>query len=334
MASPSLYLVTGGAGFIGSHLADALLARGEAVRVIDDLSTGRIQNIQHLKSHERFGYHIDHVQNEPLLAELIDEADVVFHLAASVGVKLIVDQPSQTIRNNIDNTALVLKLAAKKRKPVVITSTSEVYGKGTQFPFSEDQDILLGCPQRSRWSYACSKALDEFLALAYYKEQNLPVVIVRLFNTVGPRQTDAHGMVIPSFVKQALAGEPITVYGNGRQTRCFAHVQDVVKILVTLANTPAAVGQIINVGSTQETTIENVARLIKEVTGSSSEIVTIPYDEAYEEGFEDMQRRIPNLARLIQLTGLQPSGDLRQIIRDVAQFIAAEKGGATRSAPA
>jgi UDP-glucose 4-epimerase len=226
----------------------------------------------------------------------------------------------------------VLKLAAKKRKPVLITSTSEVYGKGTQFPFSEDQDILLGCPQRSRWSYACSKALDEFLAIAYHKEQNLPIVIVRLFNTVGPRQIDAHGMVIPSFVKQALAGEPITVYGNGRQTRCFSHVQDVVQALVTLANTPAANGQIVNVGSTQEITIENVARLIKEVTGSSSDIVMIPYDEAYEEGFEDMQRRIPNLARLIALTGLQPSGDLRQIIRDVARFMEAEKGGATKTA--
>jgi UDP-glucose 4-epimerase len=327
-------LITGGAGFIGSHLAEALLDLGQRVRVIDDLSTGRIQNIAHLKKHERFRCCIDAVQNEKVLTELIDECDVIYHLAASVGVKLIVEQPSRTIRNNIENTGLVLKLAAEKRKRVVVTSTSEVYGKATSFPFDEEQDILLGCPQRSRWSYACSKALDEFLALAYFKEKELPVVIARLFNTVGPRQTDAYGMVIPAFVKQALAGEPITVYGSGRQTRCFAHVRDVVQALIALAGNPAAIGQIINVGSDREISIEDLAKLVKEVTRSSSAIVKIPYDEAYEEGFEDMQRRVPSLARLLKLTGLRPAGDLTEIIQDVMRSVTEAQSSAANVGPA
>ena len=324
MAHTRISLITGGAGFIGSHLAEALLGLGQKVRIIDDLSTGRIQNIRHLKRHKNFSCHIDEVQNEKLLARLVDGSDVVFHLAASVGVKLIVEQPSRTIKNNIENTSLVLKLAAKKRKPVVITSTSEVYGKGTKFPFDEEQDILLGCPQRSRWSYACSKALDEFLALAYFKEKKLPVVIARLFNTVGPRQTDAYGMVIPAFVKQAVAGKPITVYGSGDQTRCFAHINEVVKILITLANSPKAIGQIVNVGSDREITIENVAKLVKKITRSPSKIVKIPYDKAYEGGFEDMQRRVPDISKLIKLTGIRPTGDLTQIIQDVMRSINAE----------
>jgi UDP-glucose 4-epimerase len=269
-----------------------------------------------------------------MLTELMDECDVIYHLAASVGVKLIVDQPSRTIRNNVENTGLVLKLAAEKSKLVVLTSTSEVYGKATSFPFDEEQDILLGCPQRSRWSYACSKALDEFLALAYFKEKQLPVVIARLFNTVGPRQTDAYGMVIPAFVKQALAGEPITVYGSGRQSRCFAHVRDVVKALIALAGNPAAIGQIINVGSDREISIEDLAKRVKEITRSSSPIVKIPYDEAYEEGFEDLQRRVPSLTRLVKLTGAQPAGDLTAIIQDVVRSVTESQGSAASTSPA
>jgi UDP-glucose 4-epimerase len=334
MGEPRTNLITGGAGFIGSHLAEALLDLGQSVRVIDDLSTGRIQNIAHLKKHERFRCSIEPVQNEKVLTELIDECDVIYHLAASVGVKLIVDQPSRTIRNNVENTGLVLKLAAEKSKLVVLTSTSEVYGKASSFPFDEEQDILLGCPQRSRWSYACSKALDEFLALAYFKEKQLPVVIARLFNTVGPRQTDAYGMVIPAFVKQALAGEPITVYGSGRQSRCFAHVRDVVKALIALAATPAAIGQIINVGSDREISIEDLAKRVKEITRSSSPIVKIPYDEAYEEGFEDMQRRVPNLVRLVKLTGAQPAGDLTAIIQDVVRSVTESQSSAASTSPA
>ena len=241
---------------------------------------------------------------------------------------------SRTIRNNVENTGLVLKLAAEKKKLVVLTSTSEVYGKAANFPFDEEQDILLGCPQRSRWSYACSKALDEFLALAYFKEKNLPVIIARLFNTVGPRQTEAYGMVIPAFVKQALAGEPITVYGSGRQSRCFAHVRDVVKVLIALAGTPAAVGQIINVGSDREISIEDLAKRVKEVTRSSSAIVKIPYDEAYEAGFEDMQRRIPSLERLVRLTGLRPGGDLTEIIQDVVRSLTEPQSRPANASPA
>jgi UDP-glucose 4-epimerase len=334
MAEPRANLITGGAGFIGSHLAEALLNSGQHVRVLDDLSTGRLENIAHLKNDERFRCHVDVVQNEKLLTELIGECDVIYHLAASVGVKLIVEQPSRTIRNNVENTGLVLKLAAEKKKLVVLTSTSEVYGKAANFPFDEEQDILLGCPQRSRWSYACSKALDEFLALAYFKEKNLPVIIARLFNTVGPRQTEAYGMVIPAFVKQALAGEPITVYGSGRQSRCFAHVRDVVKVLIALAGTPAAVGQIINVGSDREISIEDLAKRVKEVTRSSSAIVKIPYDEAYEAGFEDMQRRIPSLERLVRLTGLRPGGDLTEIIQDVVRSLTEPQSRPANASPA
>src|SRR3954467_4258975 len=286
-------LITGGAGFVGSHLAEELLQRGEEVFVIDDLSTGRIDNIESLKPNPKFHYAIDSVHNEPVLAELIDRCDVVYHLAAAVGVKLIVESPVNTIETNVHGTEVVLKLANKKKKKVLITSTSEVYGKSTSFPFREDQDLVLGPTTKGRWSYACSKAIDEFLAIAYWHEKRLPVIIVRLFNTVGPRQTGRYGMVIPSFVRQALEGRPITVYGDGTQTRCFAHVGDVVGALVKLMDHPGAVGQVFNIGSDEEVTIAGLARRVKALTGSCSDIVLVPYEQAYEPGFEDMPRRVP-----------------------------------------
>jgi len=313
-------LITGGAGFIGSHLAEVLLARREKVYIIDDLSTGSIKNIDHLKVHKNFEYYIDSIQNEMLLAELVDYCDTIYHMAAAVGVKLIVESPVRTIETNITGTETVLKLANKKKKKVIIASTSEVYGKNTQIPFREDHDLVFGPTFKGRWSYACSKAIDEFLALAYLKEKKLPVVIARLFNTVGPRQTGRYGMVLPTFVKQALLGHPITVYGDGDQSRCFTHVDDVVNAIISLAEHPEAIGEIFNIGSSNEITIKELATLVKEMTGSESEIVFIPYDQAYEEGFEDMPRRVPDISKAHELIGYKPTVDIRGIIKSVIEY--------------
>ncbi|HLE36001.1 MAG TPA: GDP-mannose 4,6-dehydratase [Candidatus Acidoferrales bacterium] len=312
------YLITGGAGFIGSHLAERLLERGDEVFLMDDLSTGSMENIRHLKKFERMHYFLEPIENRALLAELVDESDVVYHLAAAVGVRLIVESPVRTIETNVHGTQLVLDAACKKRKLVFIASTSEVYGKNTQVPFHEDSDLVFGATTKSRWSYAASKALDEFLALSYWKEKKQPVIIVRLFNTVGPRQTGRYGMVLPNFVSQAIEGRPITVYGNGQQSRCFCDVRDAVEAVLRLVASDAAVGEVVNVGSTEEVTIEALARLVKERTGSSSSIEFIPYDKAYEPGFEDMFRRVPALEKLEQITRFRPRTPLPEIIDRVA----------------
>ena len=310
-------LITGGAGFIGSHLAESLLAAGHEVFVLDDLSTGCIDNIAHFKSHERFHYTIDSVFNEPLVAELVDRAAIVFHLAAAVGVKLIVQEPVHTIETNVHGTEVILRHAAKKKKLVFIASTSEVYGKSTDVPFRETADLVLGATTRHRWAYACSKALDEFLALAHWKERQLPVIIARFFNTVGPRQTGQYGMVVPTFVRQALAGEAITVFGDGSQSRSFTYVGDVVDALQKLMVEPRAVGEVFNIGNTEEVTILELARRVKAITGSASPIVTIPYDQAYEAGFEDMPRRVPDLRKIEQLIAYRPAVGLDEIITRV-----------------
>jgi UDP-glucose 4-epimerase len=309
--------ITGGAGFIGSHLAELLLARGDRVHVLDDLSTGTIDNIRHLKGRDGFEYTIDSADNTSLVAELVDAADVVYHLAAAVGVKLIVDSPVRTIETNVHCTEVVLCHANKKKKPVFIASTSEVYGKSAALPYREDGDLVLGATMKGRWSYACSKAIDEFLALAYWKERRLPTVVARLFNTVGPRQTGRYGMVIPTFVRQALSGEKITVFGDGSQRRCFSHVADVARALMDLMRTEQAFGNVFNVGGSEEISIGDLANKIKAAAGSSSEIVQIPYDEAYEAGFEDMQRRIPDTSKIRQYIGWQPTKSLEQILTDV-----------------
>jgi UDP-glucose 4-epimerase len=310
-------LITGGAGFIGSHLAEALLNDGHEATVIDDLSTGSIDNIAHLKRRPGFLYSIDTITNEPLLAELIDQSDIVFHLAAAVGVKLIVERPVHTIETNVRGTEVVLKHANKKKKLVVVASTSEVYGKSTSVPFNEDDDLVLGPTPKHRWAYACSKAIDEFLALAYWKEKKLPVIIVRLFNTVGPRQTGQYGMVMPTFIRQALAGQPITVFGDGTQSRSFTYVGDVIWALLRLAAEPKAVGQVFNVGNGEEITIRGLAEKVKALTASPSEIVTVPYDQAYEAGFEDMPRRVPDIGKIRQMIGYDPKVDLDEIIRRI-----------------
>jgi UDP-glucose 4-epimerase len=310
-------LITGGAGFVGSHLAEALLARGDEVYVLDDLSTGSIDNIAHLKSDPKFHYTIDTVTNEPLLAELIDRCDTVVHLAAAVGVKLIVESPVRTIETNVHGTEVVLKVANKKKKLVLIASTSEVYGKSAKVPFNENDDLVLGPTSKHRWAYACSKMIDEFLALAYWKERKLPVIIVRLFNTVGPRQTGQYGMVVPNFVRQALANEPITVFGDGTQSRSFTYVGDVVRAVVALINEPRAIGQVFNIGNGNEIAIKDLALQIKAMTGSTSPIVTIPYDQAYEAGFEDMPRRVPDIARIRALIGYEPTVELDEILSRV-----------------
>jgi len=313
-------LITGGAGFIGSHLADAYLLRGDEVLVIDDLSTGTIDNIQHLKSNPRFHYTIDSVHNQPVTAELVDQSDIVIHLAAAVGVKLIVESPVRTIETNVHGTEVVLALANKKQKRVLIASTSEVYGLSTDVPFREDGNLVMGATTKGRWSYACSKAIDEFLALAYWREKKLPTTIVRLFNTVGPRQTGRYGMVIPTFVKQALAGRPITVYGDGSQTRCFGYVGDVVGALIKLMDHADSVGQVFNIGSTEEISILQLAEKVKELTESDSDIVFVPYDEAYEEGFEDMPRRVPDTSKISELVGFKPQMTLEGILQSVISF--------------
>ncbi len=323
-------LLTGGAGFVGSHLAEMLLDGGHQVMVLDDLSTGSMDNITHLKTNRGFEYVIDSVMNESLTAELIDRADVVFHLAAAVGVKLIVEAPVRTIETNVHGTEVVLTHASKKSKLVVIFSTSEVYGKSTAVPFREDADLVLGPTPKHRWAYACSKAIDEFLALAYYRERRLPVVIVRLFNTVGPRQTGRYGMVIPTFVRQALAGEPITVHGDGTQSRSFAYVGDVVQAVARLAAEPRAVGQVFNIGNTEEVSMMELARRVKAMTGSTSDIVLIPYDEAYAEGFEDMPRRVPNVDKLQACVGVRPTTSLDEILRLVIASVRATLEPANR----
>jgi UDP-glucose 4-epimerase len=314
-------LITGGAGFIGSHLAEALLGAGHEVFVLDNLSTGSIDNIEHLKTHPRFHYTIDSVTNEPLLAELIDRCDVIFHLAAAVGVKLIVEAPVHTIETNVHGTEVVLKHANKKKKLVVIASTSEVYGKSSEVPFREEAELVLGASVKHRWAYACSKLIDEFLALAYWKERKLPVIIVRLFNTVGPRQTGQYGMVLPTFVRQALAGQPITVFGDGRQTRSFTYVGDVVDALIKLANEPRAIGGVFNIGNTGEISIRELAERVKTLSGSHSPIQYVPYDEAYEAGFEDMPRRVPDISKICGLIGFQPKLELNDIIKTVIEHI-------------
>jgi UDP-glucose 4-epimerase len=313
-------LITGGAGFIGSHLAEQLLQRGHEVGVIDNLSTGSIENISHLKSAPGFSYVIDTIDNEPLLAEWIDRSDVVFHLAAAVGVKLIVERPVHTIETNVHGTEVVLKHANKKKKLVVLASTSEVYGKSTDVPFRENAELVLGATSKHRWAYACSKLLDEFLALAYWKERKLPVVIVRLFNTVGPRQTGQYGMVLPTFVRQALGGQPITVFGDGRQSRSFTYVGDVVEALIALASEPGAVGEVFNIGNTGEVTIRHLAERVKTLTSSESLVQYIPYDQAYEAGFEDMPRRVPDISKVKALIGFQPKLELDDIIKSVIEY--------------
>jgi UDP-glucose 4-epimerase len=312
-------LITGGAGFVGSHLAEALLDRGDEVFVIDNLSTGSFDNIGHLKPHPHFHYTIDTVTNEPLLAELIDQCDTVMHLAAAVGVKLIVEAPVHTIETNVHGTEVVLRHANKKKKLVVIASTSEVYGKSVTVPYSEDDDLVLGPTQKHRWAYACSKMIDEFLALAYWKERKLPVIVIRLFNTVGPRQTGQYGMVIPTFVRQGLAGQPITVFGDGTQRRSFTYVGDVVQAMVALIDEPRAVGQVFNIGNGAEISIGDLAERIKTLTGGRSEIVRIPYDDAYEAGFEDMPRRVPDISKIHALVGYTPTVDLEEILARVIE---------------
>jgi UDP-glucose 4-epimerase len=319
--------ITGGAGFVGGHLSEAFLDGGHEVAILDDLSTGSITNIEHLKSRKGFSYTIDTVMNEGVTAEMIDRADVVVHLAAAVGVKLIVESPVRTIETNVHATEIVLNHANKKRKKVLIASTSEVYGKSTDVPFREDGDLVMGASIKGRWSYACSKAIDEFLALAYHKERKLPVVVFRLFNTVGPRQTGRYGMVIPNFVRQALSGQPITVFGDGEQRRCFTDVSDVVWALTRLAESDKAIGQVINIGNdSREVSILDLAKLIKEKTNSSSEIVLVPYSQAYEEGFEDMPRRIPDLTKIKGLIGYEPKIGLDGILDRVIEHFTSDRG--------
>jgi len=314
-------LITGGAGFIGSHLAEEHLRRGDEVYIIDDLSTGSMENIEHIKGLPSFHYHLDTVTNHHLTAELVDLCDVIYHLAAAVGVKLIVESPVRTIETNIRGTEVVLHHAAKKRKRVLLTSTSEVYGKTEKVPFREEDDLVMGATHKGRWSYACSKAIDEFLAIAYWKEKRVPTVIARLFNTVGPRQTGRYGMVIPNFVRQALNDDPITVYGDGSQTRCFTHVNDIVGALTKLIDHPQAVGEVYNIGSAREISILQLAERIRELTGSRSEITFLPYDMAYEDGFEDMLRRVPDISKISNLIGYRPKYDLDEILMSVIEYL-------------
>ena len=313
-------LITGGAGFIGSHLAETLLEDGRQVQVVDDLSTGSMENIAHLKANPGFSYVLDTVMNRPLMLELVDRADMVFHLAAAVGVRLIVEQPVRTIQTNIRSTELVLELCAKKLKPALIASTSEVYGKLDRAVFNENDDLILGNTSHSRWCYAASKIIDEFLAQAYFKEKHLPTVCVRLFNTIGPRQSGQYGMVVPRFVRQALRNEPLTVYGDGSQSRSFTWVGDVVRCLIALIAKEEAYGQVFNVGHGKEITIQALAALIKRMTDSRSEIQLIPYDIAYEQGFEDMARRLPDISKINHLIGYEPTLDLPEMLKRIIDY--------------
>ncbi|REJ77652.1 MAG: NAD-dependent epimerase/dehydratase family protein [Acidobacteria bacterium] len=318
-------LITGGAGFVGSHLADRLIEKGHEITVIDDLSTGRYRNVAHLEGHERFRLIIDTVLNRQLMEELIRESDRVFHMASAVGVKLIMERPVSTIETIFKGTDVVLELCSRYRKRVLIPSTSEVYGKGISVPFKEDDDLLTGATNKHRWAYACAKTLDEFLAIAHWKETRLPVVVVRLFNTVGPRQTGQYGMVVPRFVKAAMDNEPITVHGDGSQSRCFGHVADIVDGLVKALENRECFGQVINLGNSEETSIIELAQKAIEMTGSTSEIRYIPYEEAYGEGFEDMQRRVPSLEKAANLIGYKPTRTLEDIINDVSLEFSADK---------
>jgi UDP-glucose 4-epimerase len=312
-------LITGGAGFIGSHLAERLLDRGDQAIALDDLSTGSMANIEHLEGRPGFSVRVGSALDPPLVRELVDRADVTVHLAAAVGVRLIVERPVHTIETNVRSTEVVLDAAAKKQKIVVLASTSEVYGKSSKVPFAEDDDLCLGPTTRSRWAYACSKALDEWLALAYWNEKQVPVIVLRFFNTVGPRQTGRYGMVLPNFVRQALKGEPITVFGDGRQSRCFGHVKDAVESLLRLVATPAAVGQVFNIGANEEVTILELAERVRATTKSSSPITLVPYEDAYSEGFEDMFRRVPDVTKLERTISFRPRTTLDDIIRDVVE---------------
>jgi UDP-glucose 4-epimerase len=324
-------LITGGAGFVGSHLADACLLRGDEVYVLDDLSTGSIDNIEYLKRHPYFHYTIGRVQNASVTAELVDRVDMVYHLAAEVGVRRVIDSPISTIENNVQATEVVFNAAAKKGKRVLFTSTSEVYGLSTDLPYREDGNIVMGAASKGRWSYACSKALDEFLALAYYQERQMPVTVVRLFNTVGPRQTGHYGMVVPSLVQQAMTGKPMTVYGDGSQSRCFGFVKDVVRALVALMERPEAAGEIYNIGASTEISILDLAKRVKEITNSSSPIVLVPYADAYESGYQDMPRRIPDTTKLRALVGFAPTTDIDEIIDSVMKsFLARQERSAQR----
>lgn len=321
--------ITGGAGFIGSHLAERLLAEGTSVVILDDLSTGGIENIEHLIGRPGFDYRVGTVMDAPLVAELVDRCDVTVHLAAAVGVRLIVERPVHTIETNVHGTEVVLRAVARKRKPILLASTSEVYGKSAKVPFAEGDDLTMGATQHSRWAYACSKALDEWLALAYAREQGVPVIVVRLFNTVGPRQTGRYGMVLPSFVQQALAGEPITVYGTGQQTRCFAHVKDVVEALARLMREPAAINEVFNIGSDHEVSINELADVVRSAAASDSSVIHVPYEEAYAEGFEDMQRRVPDVRKLERTIGFRPVTPLEEIVADVVAHVRGRLSAAT-----
>jgi UDP-glucose 4-epimerase len=312
-------LITGGAGFIGSHLSDRLLEAGHRVTAIDDLSTGRLANIAHIDGAPGYQFVQETIMAESVMDRLVSECDVIYHLASAVGVELIVSRPVEVIERCVLGTELVLKTAHRYRKKVLLASTSEVYGKNARVPFSEEDDRLLGPTTKSRWSYSCSKAIDEFLALAYYKEKRLPVVIVRLFNTVGPRQTGQYGMVVPRLVQQALAGKPLTVYGDGSQRRCFGYVGDIVGALVKLMEHPGAVGQIFNIGNTEEVSILELARRVIALTNSTSTIQMVPYEVAYEAGFEDMARRIPDLTKIHALIGYRPTVGLDEIIISIAE---------------
>lgn len=317
--------ITGGSGFVGSHLAQALLNDGQAVTILDDLSTGTTRNLDEFRSHPNLTVHIGSIMDVPLITELIDRSDRVWHLAAAVGVRLIVERPVHTIETNIRGTENILAMAARKQRPILITSTSEVYGKSTQVPFQEDADLVFGTTTRPRWAYACSKAIDEFLALAYHHENQTPVRIARLFNTVGPRQTGQYGMVIPRFIKQALANEPITIYGDGTQTRAFADVTDVVAGLRALMDTPQAAGQVFNVGNDQEITITELAQMVVEITGSTSQLQYIPFQQAYDENFEDLARRVPDLSKIKAMTGYAPRHDIRAIISRTVDWTRAQQ---------
>lgn len=309
--------ITGGAGFMGSHLTERLLAGGDRVCILDDLSTGQMSNLDFVKAHPRFSYRIGSVLDKPLVSELVDGADYVIHFAAAVGVKLIVEHPVHTIETNVHGADTVLGCAAKKKKPILIASTSEVYGKGLKIPFEEDDDLTFGATRHSRWAYACSKALDEWLAFAYHREKGVPATVTRFFNTVGPRQTGRYGMVLPNFAASAVRNAPIQVYGTGEQSRCFSHVKDVIECVIKLIKSDAIAGEVYNIGANHEISINGLAELVRSVANSSSEIVHVPYEEAYVAGFEDMQRRVPNCAKLMKKIGMVPSTPLEQTVRDV-----------------